>query len=202
MIRYQQKRRLIRQLNTQSEDVVILDLGAGATLTQVELFRAADLGAIVVVPEPTSLENAYRLLRMIYFYRVREIPGWKKFERALPAALLQPPTPPLTFLKEVEKLDEKWATQIRKRMESFTPGLVVNQARTKEDRELGWDISLVCKRYFGIEVPFLGAIDFDDSVLQATRHRKPVILDYPHSRPSRSIRQITETMLSLSRRRP
>jgi len=201
LIRYQQKRRLIRQLNTQSEDVVILDLGAGASLTQVELFRAADLGALVLTPEPTSLENAYRLLRMIYFHRVREIQGWKKFERRLPEELMQGPTPPARFLKEVEIIEPKWADQIKKRMESFTPGVVINQARTKEDKDLGWDVSMVCKRYFGLEVPYLGAIEYDECVLEAARHKKPVILDYPHSRPSRSIRQITETMLSLSRRR-
>ena len=84
---------------------------------------------------------------------------------------------------------------------SMPSGIVVNQVRSKEDRELGVQIRLIGKRYFGLDAPFLGAIEYDDCVWQSIRHRKPVILDYPHSRPSRSIRQITETMLSLSRRR-
>ena len=199
-IRYQQKRKIIRQLNTLTEDVVIMDLATGAGLTQAELFLAADLGVFVLTPEPTSLENAYRFLRMIYFHKVRELAGWKKFEKSLPGKLLNSSTSPVKFMEELKKISPKWHKQITKRMENFTPGIVVNQVRTKEDRALGADVSLVCKRYFGLTVPFLGAIEYDECVLQAARHRKPVIKDYPHSRPSRSIRQITENLLALSRR--
>jgi flagellar biosynthesis protein FlhG len=201
LIRYQQKRRIMRQLNTLAEDVVILDLATGASLTQVELFQAAELGAFVILPEPTAIENAYRLLRMLYFHRIRELPGWKKFERNLPPKLMGNTTPPVEFLEEVDRLNPKWSRAIGRRMETFNPGLVINQARTKEDRELGPAVSLVTKRYFGLDTPFLGAIEYDECVLQAGRHRKPVLLDYPHSRPSRSIRQITENLLSMARRR-
>lgn len=200
-LRYQQKRRIIRQFNTLEADVVVLDVATGATLTQVELFSAADLGALIIVPEPTAVENGYRLLRMIYFHRVRELPGYKKFERSLPPELQDGALPPVRFLAEVRKIDSAWAERIRKRMEIFNPCLIVNQVRTKEDRELGPEMRLVCKRYFGLEAPFLGAIEYDDCVWEAVRHRKPVILDYPHSRPSRSIRQVTEALLSLARRR-
>jgi flagellar biosynthesis protein FlhG len=201
LVRYQQKRRIIRQLNTLIEDVVILDLASGASLTQAELFNAADLGVFIILPEPIAIENSYRLLRMLYFHRVRELPGWKKFERNLPPTLMDGMTSPVRFLEEVDKINPKWSQLIRRRMEHFKPGLVINQVRTKEDRDLGPAMNLVSRRYFGLEAPFLGAIEFDDCVFQAARHRKPVILDYPHSRPSRSIRQITETLLSLSRRR-
>jgi flagellar biosynthesis protein FlhG len=200
-IRYQQKRRIIRQLSTLEADVVILDIATGATLTQVELFAAADLGSLVIVPEPTAVENSYRLLRMIYFYRVREMQGFSKMEKRLPPEIKDGAVSPIRFLLEAEKLDPKWAERIRKRMENFNPGLVVNMARTKEDRDLGPEIRLVLKRYFGLEAAFLGAIEYDDCVWEAVRHRKPVILDYPHSRPSRSIRQVTEALLSISRRK-
>lgn len=200
-IRYQQKRRIIRQFNTLDADLVILDIATGADLTQVELFCAADIGAMVTLPEPTSVENVFRLFRMLYFHKVREMPGWKKFERKIPAELLDGQTSPVRFVHEVGQIDEEWAEKIVKRMGTFNPGLVINQARTKEDRDLGPEMRLVCKRYFGLSTPFLGVIDYDDCVWQAVRHRKPVILDYPHSRPSRAIRQVTENLLSLSRRK-
>lgn len=200
-IRYQQKRRIIRQLNTLEADVVLLDIASGANLTQVELFCSADIGAIVFAPEPTSIENAYRLVRMMYLYRVREIPGFRKFERKLPKGLMDGQIAPMRFLAEIESIEPEWADRIRKRMETFTPGILVNMVRDKEDRDLGPEVRLVCKRYFGLSTPFLGAVEYDDCVWQSVRHRKPVILDYPHSRPSRSIRQVTEALLALSRRR-
>jgi flagellar biosynthesis protein FlhG len=201
-IRYQQKRRIIRSLTTLDADVVILDVATGATLTQVELFCASDLGCLVVLPEPGAVDNAYRLLRMLYFFIVRELPGWKKFERRLPANARDNSPSPLRLLQEVDALDPEWAERIKKRMESFNPGIIINQARSKEDRELGPQMRIVGKRYFGLDLPFLGTIEYDDCVWQSARHKKPLLLDYPHSRPSRSIRQVTETMLTLSRRRP
>ena len=201
-IRYQQKRRIIRSLTTLDADVVILDVATGATLTQVELFCASDLGCLVVLPEPSAVDNAYRLLRMLYFYLVRELPGWKKFERRLPANASDNSPSPLRLLQEVDRIDPEWAERIKKRMESFNPGIIINQARSKEDRELGPQMRIVGKRYFGLDLPYLGVIEYDDCVWQSARHKKPVLLDYPHSRPSRSIRQVTETMLTLSRRRP
>jgi flagellar biosynthesis protein FlhG len=199
-IRYQQKRRIIRQLNTLEADVVILDIATGSTLTQVELFSASDIGTVVMLPEPSSIENAYRLLRMLYFYKVREIQGWKKFEKNLPPELSESLVSPVHFIRKVEEIDSKWAKKIVKRLESFSPGFTVNQVRIKEDRELGREIQMVARRFFDMDIPFLGAIEYDDCVWQAARHRKPVILDYPHSRPCRSIRKVTESMLSLSRR--
>ncbi len=200
-IRYQQKRRIIRQLNTLEADVVILDIATGASLTQVELFCASDLGVIVSLPEPTSLENAYRMLRMLYFHRVREMTGWKKFEKTLPAELVENLVSPVRFVKEVDAQDPEWGDKLKKWMRDFNPGIVINQARTKEDRDLAAEVRLVCKRYFGLDMPALGSIEHDDVVWQAVRHKKPVIIDYPHSRPSRTMRQITESLLSLSRRK-
>lgn len=200
-LRYQQKRRIIRQLNTLEAEVVILDIATGATLTQVELFSAADLGALVIIPEPTAIENGYRLLRMLYYHRVRELTGFRKFEKKLPPELHNGSLAPVRFLEEIEKIDAAWAARLRKWMENFTPGLIINQVRTKEDRELGAEMRLVCRRYFGLDAPFLGAVEYDDCVWESVRHRKPVILDYPHSRPSRTLRQVTETMLSLARRK-
>jgi flagellar biosynthesis protein FlhG len=140
-IKYQQKKRVIRQLNTLEAEVVILDLATGATRTEVELFCAADLGAMVFLTEPTSVENAYRLLRMLYFHMVREIHGYRKFEKKLSARLRDGSLSPEAFLVGVEKIDPKWAGAIRKRMANFTPGIIVNQVKTKEDRDLGLGIS-------------------------------------------------------------
>jgi flagellar biosynthesis protein FlhG len=199
-IRYQQKRRVIRQLNTMEADVVILDLATGASLTEVELFCASDLGALVVLPEPTAVENAYRLLRMLYFQRVREIQGYKKIVKKLPGPMKNGSMPPIEFIRRLFELEPEWADSVSKKMENFTPGIIVNQVKAKEDRELGPGIKLVGKRYFALDMPYLGSIEYDDCVWQAVRHKKPVIIDYPHSRPSRSIRQVTEAMLSISRR--
>jgi len=199
-VRYQQKMRIIRRLAGIQADVVLLDVPSGAGLDQAELFGASDLGAVVTVPEPTAMENTYRLLRMLYFHRVREIQGFRKFESSLPAEITNGHVSPVSFLREVEKTDLAWAERIKEYMREFAPGIVVNMARSDKDRELGRGVQVVCRRYFGIEVPFLGAVEYDEVVPESVKNKKPVILAFPHSRPGRSIRRVAENMISLARR--
>ncbi len=199
-LRYQQKRRIMRELPQMDADVVVLDLPAGAGLSQVELFSGAHAGALLVTPEPTCMENAFRLLKMIYFHQVAKIPGFKELLRHMPPGPVHSTDSPVKFLKELETLDHGWSKKIRKSMECFQPALVINQARSDKDRELGHMTRLVIKRHFGIVAPFLGAVDYDECVWEAVRARRPVVVAYPYSRPSRAIRQITENLVSLSRR--
>ena len=51
--------------------MVILDLGAGSHTNVVDFFLLADHGVLVVVPEPTSVENAYRFLKAAFLRRVK-----------------------------------------------------------------------------------------------------------------------------------
>ena len=45
-------------------DFVVLDLGAGTHRHTMEFFTGAHLGIVTVLPEPTSIENAYVFLKM------------------------------------------------------------------------------------------------------------------------------------------
>ncbi|HEY1101659.1 MAG TPA: P-loop NTPase, partial [Myxococcota bacterium] len=65
-----QKMRLLRQLSHADTDVVVLDLGAGTSFNTLDFFLIAHLGVLVVLPEPTSIENAYRFLKAAFFRRL------------------------------------------------------------------------------------------------------------------------------------
>jgi len=50
---------------------IILDLGAGTAINTLDFFLASGNGIFVTTPEPTSIENVYRLMRAIYLRRIR-----------------------------------------------------------------------------------------------------------------------------------
>ena len=69
--RYAQKVRLLRHIATLPADHAVLDLGGGSSFNMLDFFLAADHGVVVVVPEATSVENAYHFLKAAYFRRMR-----------------------------------------------------------------------------------------------------------------------------------
>jgi flagellar biosynthesis protein FlhG len=67
-------------------------------------------------------------------------------------------------------------------IESFQPKLIINQARTQSDIEIGQSIQSVCKKYFGISLEYIGYLDYDSSVWQSIRRKRPVMLEFPNTR--------------------
>ena len=61
------KRRIIKALNAQEADYVILDLGAGTTYNTLDFFLLTYNSLLVTTPELTSILNAYSFLKAAVF---------------------------------------------------------------------------------------------------------------------------------------
>ena len=64
-------RKLLRHIHRLDVDHVFLDLGAGSAFNVLDFFLAADRGIMVIVPEPTSIENAYHFMKAAFFRALR-----------------------------------------------------------------------------------------------------------------------------------
>ena len=71
--RHQQKSKLLRNLRNLDVDYVLLDLGAGTAFNVLDFFLVADTGIVVMLPEPTSIENAYRFIKSAFFRRLQAL---------------------------------------------------------------------------------------------------------------------------------
>jgi len=204
-IRYQQQRRLIRALNRLEADLVILDIGAGSSTVTMDFFLAAETGVLVVSPEPTAVENMYQMLRQLLFRRLRNLRDYHRYRTILNGlwedTRAQSLRTPWDFFRAVEQASPEAAQHLREHLLGFRPGLIINEVRAEDDRELGRSLKTICRRHFGVEADFLGGVEYDDNVWQSVRKRQPLLLAYPHSRPARSIRQIADNLLYKTRRR-
>ena len=75
-------------------------------------------------------------------------------------------------------------------MAAFRPGLVVNQARTPADGDLGPAVAAAWRRVFGVDMGFLGAVDHDDEVWRAARERRPLLRARSPGRAARALARI------------
>ena len=202
-LKYFQKTRLLNKIRSINADYIFLDIGAGISFNIVDFFLLAEAGLLVVVPDPSSIENAYRFLKMS-FYRhlwsavkgngVRSV-----IEEAMDEKNRQGIRTPFDLLDAVEKKDEAAGQALKARARSFRPRLIINQVRYPEDERLGPSMASVCRKHLGIDVECLGAIQYEDVVWQANRRKKPFMLVFPDSKAGQSLEQAAVNLLSSSR---
>jgi len=97
---------------------------------------------------------------------------------------------PVELLAQVEKVDKETATTFKKGTSAFRPRLIINQARNRKEAELGFAVRSVCRKYFGLELGFLGHILYDHNVYLSVQRGRPFFSDYPSSDVADCIRDI------------
>ncbi len=195
---YLQKMKVIRQIFTLHADHIFIDLGAGSAFNVLDFFIAAHEGLMVVMPTPTSIENAYHFLKAVYYRKLRKVVKQLKAEPLVNSALnekvIRGLRSPRDLMLDLKRRDPAVGEQIAQAMMPFSPRLIVNQVQRNEDRELGMKIALACRDFFGIEVTVPGVVRTDDRVLMALKSRRPVLDMFPNSPFADDVRRIVLQM--------
>ena len=128
-----QKQRFLDAIRRLDVDHVFLDLSAGCATFVVDFFLAARNAILVVLPEPTSIENAYQFLKASFYrslsHATRRPSVRYVVERVLKDAEGRPSSP-RELVARVMELDRAAGRALLERAESCSPMLVVNQIRT------------------------------------------------------------------------
>ena len=194
-----QKTRLLQTLRELDADYLIFDLGAGTSHNTIDFFLYSDLGLIALLPEPTSIENAYRFIKSAYYRRLRisthlaEIR--QPIEMAMDAKNSLGIRSPADLFREVNKISAEAGMRLKEEIEKFQPKLIVNQARTQTDIDIGFSVKSVCKNYFGVEMDYVGYLDYDSAVWQAVRRKRPLMLEFPNSRLVSNVERIVHYLI-------
>lgn len=193
------KQTLVQKVKELDCDIALLDLGAGTHFHTLDFFNSAEAGIIVALPEPTSIENAYRFIKSIYYRRLllsealKPIHHW--VEEAMDGRSNSQIRSPSDLFREVSKTHPETAMRLKEEINGFRPKLIINQVRTQSDIEIGFSMKSVCKKYFGIEVDYLGYLDYDSAVWQAIRRKRPIMTEFPNSRLVFNIDRMTSFLL-------
>jgi flagellar biosynthesis protein FlhG len=177
---HQQKLRLLRAVAKLEADVAILDLGAGTHYNVVDFFLQAHHGILVIVPEPTSVENAYRFLKAAFLRRVRSVDasfGIRDLIQEVTKARGQRPLVPVEIVRAVTERDPEAGAALEQQMASFKPLLLVNQVREPKDLSLGEGMCAASRKLFGLELTYLGHLRHYDQVWRAVRAHQPVFFE-------------------------
>jgi flagellar biosynthesis protein FlhG len=182
--KHSQKIKLIRQLMTLDADVILLDLGAGSSFNVIDFFNTAHNPITVVVPTPTSIENAYHFLNAALHRRFKHAVAKAELTEFANQALAEKHThgirSPRDLIRYISQGSPESGLAIERMMAELRPKLIVNQIRRQEDMHLGNQIAAACRDFFGVVMEPLGCVRNDDRVIASIMAKKPLQLSEPN----------------------
>ena len=180
-----QKQKLLNKLRQLPSDYIILDLGAGTSYNTLDFFLASDVGILVVLPEPTSIENAYRFIKSAFYRKLKNIEYLYDARSFVDQTMNRKNElgirTPADLLRALEEQFPEVGSKVRSSISKFDIKLVVNQSRTETDAEVGYGVRNVCKKYFGFNLDYLGHLEYDSAVWQSVRRKRPLTIEFPSS---------------------
>jgi flagellar biosynthesis protein FlhG len=189
---YAKKKRLIRHLRQMEADIMIVDVGAGTGYHALDFFLLADLHLVVATPDPTSVLDLYRFMRLAAIRRVlSNFLGNDPINPALGAG-------DFASVEEIilasGKTNDAAQAIAREALESFRPHLVLNRTTTRSKVNT-LQLQKLLREYAGGELTLLGEIPDDPSVERSVRTYLPVVESAPVSPAAQAFRRIAGQLM-------
>ena len=175
-----------------------MDLGAGTTFNTLDFFISADRGIMTTLPEPTSIENTYRFIKSIYHRKLKLCEDLIDIHHLIDQAMnskISDTSNPAEMIKKISQEFPEKGMRIKQEIEDFTPGLIINQVRSQNDIDIGFSMKYICRKYFGFNLDFLGYLEYDASVWQSVKKRKPLLTTFPNSNLVNNFDQIVKNLV-------
>ncbi|NDY42954.1 MinD/ParA family protein [Dissulfurirhabdus thermomarina] len=184
---YASKQRLIRHVRRLEADVVVADVGAGTNYHALDFFLMADLPVCIATPDPTSILDLYRFVKLA---AIRKVLGVLTARGPLGAPLSEAD---FNRMDEIFELASREGPETRAAAEAalagFIPHLVLNRVGAKSHLNIA-QLRRLLAGYVGVDLPLLGAIPEDPAVTAAVRAYLPVLEAAPASPAARALEEI------------
>ncbi|OUR96239.1 hypothetical protein A9Q84_07730 [Halobacteriovorax marinus] len=200
-LKQMQKAKIISKIDTLGADYVLFDLGAGTTFNTLDFFLSADQGILTALPEPTSIENTYRFIKSVYHRKLNMVEDLLEIgpliDEAMNAKISQNSTP-ADLIARVIEINPEVGHKLKMEIEKLSPKLIINQVRTQADIDIGFSMKIICRKYFGINLDYVGFLDYDATVWQSVKRRKPLLMEFPNSTLVNNFDKMVHRLLNIS----
>ena len=191
---YAKKKRLIRHFRQLQADVIIVDIGAGTSYHALDFFLMADHYLTVATPDPTSVLDLYRFIKLAAIRRV------------LSAFLSRDAVSETLSDRDFASIEEVIQTvgdtnpdareTATKTLQGFQPHLIVNRVSGKSRINV-LQLKKLLKEYVGGDLTMLGEIPDDPAMTRAVRSYLPVVEFEPTAPASLALEKTAQTLLNI-----
>ncbi len=191
---YSQKKRLIRSFQDIHADVIIVDIGAGTSYHALDFFLMADHHLVVATPDPTSVLDLYRFIKLA---AIRRVLSMFLMREVMAEGLATRDYSSVEEVLEVAgKTDESGRTLAASTLGAFQPALVLNRVSGRTRVNVP-QLRKLLKEYVGGDLLLLGQIPDDPAMEQAVRAYVPVVQHAPSSPGATALIKTTEALIQL-----
>ena len=191
---YEQKLKTLRAIAKLDFDRILLDLGAGTSFNTLDFFLISQNGIFITTPEPTSVENVYRLIRSIYFRRIRycfNITDFKEMEAEADRQFGEGSfNKPDCLMKVIARMNPEKYVQLKNEFSAFRFKLIINQVRKHDNISLGLQMSRMVEKHLGLNMEFLGNVAYDEHVHDAICQQVSFMERYPYTKTASDLREL------------
>lgn len=196
---YEQKLKLLRSISRLNYECILLDLGAGTSFNTLDFFLLSKNGVFITTPEPTSIENVYRLVKSLYFRKIRQyftVSDFKELEEETVKtfgkdAFIRPEY----VMQTVRKNYPEIGCNLENDFNAHRFRLILNQLRKQDNRTLGLQMCRLIEKHLGFKVDFAGNITYDEHVHDAICQRTSFLDRYPYTRTAADLRDMTRQII-------
>ena len=195
---YAKKKRLIRHFAQLQADVIVIDIGAGTSYHALDFFLMADHYVTVATPDPTSVLDLYRFIKLAAIRRVlsaflsRDAVSETLSERDFSSID--------EVIQAVGETDPNASEVASRTLQGFQPHLIVNRVSGKS-RVNVLHLKKLLQEYVGGDLTTLGEIPDDPAVTRAVRSFLPVVECEPTAPASLALNQAADALLAAMARR-
>lgn len=191
---YSKKKRLIRHFQELDTDVIVVDIGAGTSYHALDFFLMADHHLAVATPDPTSVLDLYRFIKLA---AIRRVLSCFLARDVVTEALSDRDYSSVDEVLDVAgKTDESGRGIAESALRSFQPALILNRI-TSRARVNVPQLRKLLKEYVGGDLTLLGEIPDDPAMDRAVRSYRPVIDSEPGSPAAVALLRITDALLPI-----
>ena len=79
-------------------------------------------------------------------------------------------------MRVLVKQEPVLGTKLKNILSEMNFEIVLNQARTRQEIDMGFALQSVCNKYFGFPCEFLGGLEYDNAVWQSLRQRHHLLM--------------------------
>jgi flagellar biosynthesis protein FlhG len=193
---YAQKKRLIRNFQNIRADVIIVDIGAGASYHTLDFFLMADHHITVATPDPTSVLDLYRFIKLA---AIRRVLSMFMMRDVMAEGLANRDYSSVEEVLDVAgKTDESGRAFAETTLRAFQPTLVLNRVSGRA-RVNVLQLRKLLKEYVGGDLTLLGEIPEDPAMEQAVRAYVPVVQHAPSSPAAVALAKTADALAQLLR---
>lgn len=193
-MQHAKKKRLIRHLQKLDADIILVDVGAGTSYHALDFFLLADYYLAVATPDPTSVLDLYRFIKLA---AIRKVLTAFLARDPVADALMDKDFHSVTaVLEAVGRTNTSGVGIAQEALKRFQPALILNRM-TPKSRVNTLHLQHLLKQYVGTDLSILGNIPEDMHVQQSILKYLPVVELAPTSPATIALNQIADNVLEM-----